>query len=433
MSKATLVGHGIGGPLDLPVPLTYFAVVGAMVILATFAVLSVAWPHPRLQEGPRRVVVGWCPPHRLLGFIGVASLFLTILAGISAFFSGAGTIGTRNIAPLLLWIVLWAALPLLSVLLGNVYAVANPWRTLGGWIGVGGREHPDFGARWGWWPATAMLVIFSWFELIYPGASRPGVVGIAAALYTALLLTMMVWLGRETALASIDLFTPFLRLASAIAPWGRTADGRLLRRGWLRALPVVPLWPGVGAFVVVMIGIVVFDGLSYSSWWEAQTGPWAASTLVRTLLMLVALAMIGGIYASFSLVAERWGDSARTWRVASRFAHTLVPLALSIFLAHYFTLVIFEGQQLISAVSDPLGLGWDLFGTRNYKIKFFIAPTAIWYVQITGLLLGSVATLVLGHDRTLADFAGSAGVRVRVAHLILTLLLGGIGFLVVAG
>jgi hypothetical protein len=30
--------------------------------------------------------------------------------------------------------------------------------------------------------------------------------------------------------------------------------------------------------------------------------------------------------------------------------------------AHYFTLVIFEGQLAIAAISDPFGLGWNLPG-----------------------------------------------------------------------
>ncbi|HUO46186.1 MAG TPA: hypothetical protein VM470_05090 [Acidimicrobiia bacterium] len=440
MTRTTLLGHGIGGPLDLPVSLAYFAVVGAMVILSIFAVLSVVWPHPRLQEGPRflkgshRGVRPWHPPQRLLGIIGAVSLVLTILTGISAPLSGVGTIGTRNIAPLLLWAVFWATLPLLGVLVGNVYTVINPWRTLSDWLGVGDREQPAFGARWGLWPAAALLVIFSWFELIYPGSSRPGVVGVAAALYTAFLLTMMGRFGRETTLASIDLFTPFHRLASAIAPWGRTADGKLMWRGWLRALPVVPRWPGLAAFVVVMIGIVVFDGLSYSTWWESQTGSWGSSLIVRSLLLLGTVGLTGAIYGGFSMLAARLASAGETTRaVAARYAHTLVPLALSYFFAHYFTLVIFEGQQLVSAVSDPLGLGWDLLGTRNHKINFFITPTGVWSVQIAALLAGSLATLTLGHDRALADFAGAAGIRVRVAHLTLTMLFAAAGLFLVAG
>ena len=42
--------------------------------------------------------------------------------------------------------------------------------------------------------------------------------------------------------------------------------------------------------------------------------------------------------------------------MARSFTHTLVPIAFAYAFAHYFTLVIFEGQILFSTVSDPFGL-----------------------------------------------------------------------------
>ncbi len=42
-----------------------------------------------------------------------------------------------------------------------------------------------------------------------------------------------------------------------------------------------------------------------------------------------------------------------------------MPIALAYQAAHYYTLLITEGQNLFALVSDPFGWGWDLFGTAG--------------------------------------------------------------------
>ena len=131
--------------------------------------------------------------------------------------------------------------------------------------------------------------------------------------------------------------------------------------------------------------------------------------------------------------ARMGGEGSSPRRVAARFAHTLVPIAFAYAFAHYFTLVLFEGQGIISAVSDPLGLGWDLFGTRGYRISFFLGPLPVWYVQVAVIVLGHVAGVVLAHDRALSDFQGAGAVRSQYAMLMLMVLLTGLGLFILAG
>ncbi len=50
--------HGIGGRLDLPVPVSYFVVTAAVVLVVSFVVLSLMWPEPRFEDGsPHRSVL----------------------------------------------------------------------------------------------------------------------------------------------------------------------------------------------------------------------------------------------------------------------------------------------------------------------------------------------------------------------------------------
>ena len=43
-----------------------------------------------------------------------------------------------------------------------------------------------------------------------------------------------------------------------------------------------------------------------------------------------------------------------------------MPIALAYVAAHYFTLLLFQGQAMAFLASDPLGDGSDLFGTADH-------------------------------------------------------------------
>jgi hypothetical protein len=436
--RSGLVAHGIGGRLDLPVPLAFFAAGAAVVLIVTFLTLATVWLRPRFQDGPRYRPTGRTVRLGALNILGFLGLALVVLAGISSLARGGDQAGTRSIGPVLVWVYFWLVVPFLGAFLGDLYTGINPWRTLSHWLAFGELERPVGngrpGRRIGLWPAALLLVAVAWLELVNPGSADPATLAIAALVFSAFLLTMIARYGRETALTSFDPFTSYNRFISAISPFGRNASGRLMYRGWLRALVVIPEWPGLTAFVVIMIGTVSFDGLSATSWWEAATGGFGASIIGRTVLLIAMCLAIGGTYFLACFLAVRLGGGGRrASQVASRFAHTLVPIAFAYAVAHYFTLIIFEGQSLLSAASDPFGLGWDLFGTRSYKINFFLGALPIWYIQVGAIVLGHVAGVVLAHDRALVDFKGLGAMRSQYAMLLLMVLLTTLGLFILAG
>ncbi|MGH8958215.1 MAG: hypothetical protein ACRDVK_06025 [Acidimicrobiia bacterium] len=435
MSRIPFLGHGIGGRLDLPVPVTYFAAGAAVVLIVTFVALAALWTTPRLQGGPQGVVQEVRPPIAVLRWIGIAGLLLAMLGGVSALVTGRDSTGNRNIAPVLLWVFFWLVVPFASVVLGNLYSGVNPWRTLCRFIGIGERESNRPIERLGVWPAAVGLVGFAWLELVYPDSALPSTIAIAALVYSMYLIALTARYGRESALASFDIFTPYNRLFSSIGPWGRNPDGRLVRRGWLRALTALPAWKGLAALLVVMIATVSFDGLSNTVGYEEVTGSFGMSIGGRTVYLVMSCLLVGGAYYLACWAAARLsGDSQITaHRVASRFAHTLVPIAFAYSFAHYFTLIIFEGQSIISAAADPFGLGWDLFGARDYKIDFFLGAIPVWYIQLATIIAGHIAGVVLAHDRALADFKGIGAVRSQYAMLVLMVLLTGLGLFILAG
>lgn len=137
---------------------------------------------------------------------------------------------------------------------------------------------------------------------------------------------------------------------SSISPLGRTAEGRLVWRGWLRSLTVIPEWPGLWFFTATMIATVSYDGASGTDWFRTITGNIGDTVAGQTFLLLASVNLVAFVYYAASAVAASFSEEWSARQVAQRFAHTLVPIGLAYAVSHYFTLVLFEGQQLIAAI-----------------------------------------------------------------------------------
>jgi hypothetical protein len=74
--------------------------------------------------------------------------------------------------------------------------------------------------------------------------------------------------------------------------------------------------------------------------------------------------------------------------------------------------VILQGQVGYIAASDPLGLGWDLFGTGDWAIQYrLLNGFGFAAVQIGAIVAGHVVGAVAAHDRAVAVFPGKAAAR----------------------
>jgi hypothetical protein len=75
---------------------------------------------------------------------------------------------------------------------------------------------------------------------------------------------------------------------------------------------------------------------------------------------------------------------------------------VSYHLSHYFSLLATAGQFVIPLASDPLGFGWDLFGTARYRVDFGIVnPYVFWYGAVTLIVIGHVIAVVVAHLQAL--------------------------------
>jgi hypothetical protein len=84
-------------------------------------------------------------------------------------------------------------------------------------------------------------------------------------------------------------------------------------------------------------------------------------------------------------------------------AGSLLPIVLGYVVAHYATLLIVEGQR-VAINSDPLGCGWNVFGSAEMGVNsaIFNHPTAIAATQACAIVGGHVFGIISAHEEAVA-------------------------------
>lgn len=431
-----VAAHSFGQVYTLPVPFWLYAWGAAAALVASFVVVGLfaSGTAPAAPAAPR----DRCPyrlPIPLLRLLQALAL-LALLACIAT-----GLLGNRNpyanFNMTFFWIVFVLGFAYLTALVGDLYALINPWRLLARALG---RLWPGFAAgrlrypaRLGYAPALLLYMAFIWIELF--GRTQPYTLALLLCGYTALNL-LAVWLvGAGAWFRYGEFFGVFLRLIARMAPVAFAHE-----RGG-RPGPVFGLrWPFAGLlgapfahlslllFLLFMLSSTAFDGLHESQVWFrlywtqlypqllvdwVGSNPLQAFPRLRELyrywqtgwLLLSPFLYLLAYLAAIGLMAWITGHGRRLRELALRFAPTLLPIALVYHVTHYYTLIQTQGVKIIALVSDPFGRGHDWFGTASW-FRGHIIPdiTVVWHVQVGLIVLGHIASVYLAHLEALRCF-----------------------------
>ncbi len=429
------LAHGIGGVQDLPVPAWLFYYGGAAVLVLSFLGLGALWKRPLLDRARTRPLAPVLVPalRVLVGLVGV------FLLGVVAWAAAAGLDSPdRNLAPTFVYVLFWVGLPIVSVLVGNVWAWLSPWRAAADAVAWAARraglpaEAPfEYPARLGRWPAAALLFAFATLELAYFDPSNPRALALGIFVYSTVTWFGMLTFGREAWTAGGEAFAVYLGLFARISPLARRGRQLAVRPPLTALTRLDSRTPGTLAVVAVMLGSTAFDGFSRTRIWQDRLysvqSHWVVSSPTTADWVGVGLNLLGllGAVCLVALtysVAVELGGVLREHAPRSAFLPSLVPIAFAYVLAHYFSLLVLQGQAAIGLASDPFGRGWDLFGTSGYRVDLtLLQPRLVWYVQVVALVVGHVLGLVVAHDRALA-LAGSAKRALRSQYAMLALM-----------
>lgn len=327
----------------------------------------------------------------------------------------------HNLSTLVFWTGVWIALPLASMLLGNLWWGLNPWhapiRVIRSLIGRKGQIGLS---RLGHWPAVLGLAGFSWFQIVSMSPSEPETLVQAMGLYYGVILALGVLEGEDW-LDRGEFLTVFFAMVSRISPLWRERSGGRVRTliGWPGAQ--VLRMPAFGvsemAFVVVALGALSFEGLSETFFWLWLIGENPLEFTGRSAVMGVNTA---GLVLGWALTAASlWAVLAlgRHWG-GQRFAAgpvmlSFLAIAAGYHVAHFFVTLLTSAQYTLAALNDPLFRGDALLGMPPFYVSlgFLSNPlmmSLIYAVQFTAILGAHLLAIVLvlklvgPHTRALA-------------------------------
>ncbi|GAA3955196.1 hypothetical protein [Actinoplanes auranticolor] len=371
----TVLAHGVGQSQDLPLPLDLVLQAGAATVVVSFLVVAVWWKRPRLAVVLDRPV----RESRLRWLVLAVTVYLV---GNALF----GPQGPENPAGHALFVWVWVGLVPVSVVFGPVWRQVNPLRALFRLLRLPAGGLRPLSRVWSLppappvraagsvsrWPAAVALLAFVWLELVAPHRGDPVVVGAWLLGYAVVQLACATLRGEEW-FARGDCFEVYSELAGRLSP--------LRHRNPLAGVAHTAAGPGLAAFLAVWWGSTIFDSASGSPAWAGFLQRAGNPILYGSagLILLCALVLV----------------SVRLLSRPQDLTASLIPIAVGYTLAHYLSLLLVETPRGLLLTVQQWGVA------EGVEWNVVPMPGVIAGAQITLILLGHVAGVVVAHDMAL--------------------------------
>lgn len=360
-----------------------------------------------------------------VGRVASVALFVAVVAlGLL----GPNQIRMNHAPSFLVEVYWWVSYGIFAIVVGDVWPVINPWKTVFEWLGEPGldREYPSsLGAM----PALLVFLAFAWLDMVLLVFGAPFYAGLLALAYGVFMVAGMAVYGKDDWLWNVDAFTRVFDFFGRFAPI-RLADDGLELRGYAVGLveDSVPTREEV-LLVVAVLYALSFDGFTetpaYLNVLEAVVpqrvllnAPLLSNVVFGGSLMLGGFAVFVGAYVLFSELMRRAAGSDRSLdEVMRRFVLTLVPIAIAYHLAHYSLYYALQHELLVAILFNPLpGSGIE----PDPDLVSFIGPEHVWVWMVALIVVGHVVAVWVAHHASLEYFRDrSAAIRSQVPMLVL--------------
>jgi hypothetical protein len=457
LSSGTATAHMSGVVYNLPIPFWMYGFAASAALALSFLIVGYFVTAQSVARN-FRVIEFTVPDHMILRtalaglrIASVCALLLTILTGV---FGPANPFA--NFSVTFFWVIFALGFTYLTALVGDVYALINPWRVICDWLArfkprrLRPRVHYP---QWlGFYPAFGFYLAFIWLELF--GQPLPRTLAEILLAYSVINVVGAAVFGRDAWFHHGELFAVFLRLIGKIAPFGYRIDpasGRpdrvQVRQPFMGLLAEPAEHFSLLLFVIFMLSSTAFDGVHETRPWALifwqQIYPQLTRLIERPYLFFVSIyyawqwAMLFAspfaylaVYTLFVWLMKIVTGSTRSVRdLAMQFAFTLIPIAFVYNITHYYTLLLAEEPAIVTMISDPFAVGWNLFGTaRIYRPPVILLADQVWHTQVGLILFGHIVSVYLAHLQALKLFPkGRQGVWSQLPMLALMMLLTTVG------
>ncbi len=449
---ALAYAHGFGERYDLPVPLWLYLYGAGATVLVSFVIVGMFLRGRSDSRGTARFNFYQLPGLRAalenaltltaLRLISVGILGLVIA---TAFWGNPASILNFSVA--FIWVGWWVGLGYVFSLVGNLWALLNPWQVVFEWAAAlytrltGGRRL-GFGLRYpdelGVTPAIVLFFGFAWIENVYVHAGNPTHLGIMITFYTVVTLGGMFLFGKHTWLQYGEAFSVLYRFLSKFAVtevrardaqacgqceltcdesskecvncydcFERAKDARQLNLrppgaglAYPQAVRTSEVW-----FIVLALSTVTLDGFKETEAWQNikeyfLTGVQFYRNDLNTTLVLTAapLVFMGAYLLTCRISNLVSGEGGSTSETARAYIPSLIPIALAYNVAHFFSFLAIQGQLIVKLASDPFGYGWDLFGTAEWQVQIsIVSARLVWFVGVGAIVIGHVIAVYVAH------------------------------------
>ncbi len=399
--------------MPIPLHLYLFGAAGAMVIsffligfFANYKQGGISYPTLPIAD---TIIVRFFRNVWVVRVSRVLAVFFLILCILSGFI---GTqIVTYNFNMTFFWVLFIVGFPYLIFFTGNIWELLNPWKVVLEWIEkltdvqlTGFVKYPQ---SFGYYPAFFAYFILICLEIVFQ--KSPFGLSVFLLLYTNYAFLMAILFGKKAWEEYVDVFSVLFRLISTISII-KKEKGRV----WLRP-------PFVGAagksaanfsqllFTLFMVSSTAIDGFMGTGLWFTlfydmlrplvQVIGVNAYQILSILFIFLSPFIFLAIFNLLLLlvkVVTRSRESVK--KLHLYFAFSLLPIAFAYHFAHYFVLFLVQGQDIIPLMSDPLGNGWNLFGTAKFVSNQNVVSVAIiWHMQVLAILVGHIAGVYIAH------------------------------------
>jgi hypothetical protein len=422
-APAPVFAHAFAQRYDLPLPLGFYLAGAGMAVALSFIgsfllmrpgrmpTVHVDIPVPPVVASVIRFVIQ---------VVALALLALVIVTGLAGPESP-----TQNFATVFIWVIWWVGFTLFTALVVDLWSAGNPFRTvIDGIIRVArvGQRGRSLVSAMGWL-AVAGLLFIAWLELVSDWSEDPRAMVFVVMAYAAFLLAGSILVGVRSWFGVADPLTRLFSLLGQVAPVAGMAGGVRLRLP-ASGLIGLPVSVAGAVFIICLIAMVLFDGLAETPFWagtldwitRSQTlRPWLLDIrddgvdilkLIRSIGLLTMVAVSVSLYFGLTLAVWRSVRGAQPLgRIFTGFAASLLPIAVAYHLAHYASYLALAAQLMLPIVSDPMGLGWDLFGTINHRIDLGVVNAeGVWWIAAAALVTGHALSVFVAHAEAMQLF-----------------------------
>lgn len=195
------------------------------------------------------------------------------------------------------------------------------------------------------------------------------------------------------------------------------------------------------AFVMLALALI-YTVVLFGPWgvlrdWAnvTEVGDWGNFLFYTFLVWSFSLLILPALWALTTYVSKivSGSDKVLFKKLFVAYSYVLVPLGLCAWIAFSIPLVMVNGSYVISIISDPLGYGWDIFGTAQFPWSPFYPEYAI-YLQVIALLLGLGFAIKKGYEIGIQHYADEQlAVRSLIPVALFSLIITGIFLKVFTG